>query len=552
MTYFEEYREACRTGKIIVGMEMLDILDLLWERMHDDRFIYDVRVAHSKIEFMERFCTQGKAPFYGKPLDLMLWQKAFLEYKYSLRWKETGCRVTQKTLLLIGRKNGKTTLIAADEVSEMVMGEAGQDIVCASNDFDTAEMIWEEAGGMIERLDPKRKRFRSNLRFKRNNRTGSKLFKMSERTKSKDGRNISKADIDEIHDMQRDEIYDALWRSMSSKIERDLTMITTQGFIDNGLLDNQLLYARSVISGEIDDPSYLPFLYTQDSEAEIYTNPQSWYKSNPSLGVTKQWDFLETTMKESKILKSSRLKMLTKDFNFKQLNSESWLEYSDLDYDSSFNIEDYRGAYGIIGADLSQSTDLTNVKVILMKKGSSKKAILSMYWIPEDKLLNASKDEANGADYETWVKQGYIKVCQENLIDLTTLAQWLISLYDDYGIQFVKCGYDPRFANVFRDSVQGYFGDITEKIYQSSSRLSLPMQYVEKEIKSRDILFNNNPVDRWCLLNTVLKMDRYDNISPCKINPARRIDGAATLIIAYATLLNCQSEYRALVEGGTA
>ena len=75
---------------------------------------------------------------------------------------------------------------------------------------------------------------------------------------------------------------------MSTKDEPLFINLTTEGFINDGYLDHELVYAREVIFDETDDIHYLPWLYTQDSEEEIWQDEQSWYKSNPGIGKIKK------------------------------------------------------------------------------------------------------------------------------------------------------------------------------------------------------------------------------------------------------------------------
>src|SRR5699024_11556841 len=74
---------------------------------------------------------------------------------------------------------------------------------------------------------------------------------------------------------------------MSIKDDPLFINLTTEGFVNDGYLDNKLVYARKVLNDEIDDDTFLPWLYTQDSENEIWQDETSWYKSNPSLGDRK-------------------------------------------------------------------------------------------------------------------------------------------------------------------------------------------------------------------------------------------------------------------------
>jgi phage terminase large subunit-like protein len=82
-----------------------------------------MKEAHKRIKFIECECKHSISPFAGKPFILELWQKAYMEAKYSFyMWiEEKWLRRFTRTLLLIARKNGKTTLCAADDLAEFFL-----------------------------------------------------------------------------------------------------------------------------------------------------------------------------------------------------------------------------------------------------------------------------------------------------------------------------------------------------------------------------------------------------------------------------------------------
>ena len=118
-----------------------------------------------------------------------------------------------------------------------------------------------------------------------------------------------------MHDSKTNEIFMACWESMSVKDDPLLIACTTEGFVNDGLLDEKTAYARGVLHGEIEDEHFLPWLFTQDNEAEVFQDRWTWCKSNPSLiyGV-KKWNFIEKNMIKAKQSQTSKVHMLCKDF----------------------------------------------------------------------------------------------------------------------------------------------------------------------------------------------------------------------------------------------
>lgn len=547
MTNLEEYRQKAKSGEIIVGNEMMIGLDKYFGEMSDERFVYDTKDFELRKEFMETFIKLTKSPFYGKPLKLMLWQKAFLECLYSFKRKDTGLRRFKKAILLIARKNTKSETCNAIGDTELILGNSGSDIVCSSNDDNQANILFDGMNTMREMFDPNGEITHKNLQYIKNKLNGSKIFKLSDRTRNKEGRNIDFAIVDEVHEMKDNIIVKSIETSQSTKDEPLMILITTEGFIYDGFLDKELKYARQVLNGEKEDDTYLVWLYTQDSEQEIWQDEKSWYKSNPTLGVVKKWDYLRDQMNRARSSTEDRAFVLAKDFNIKQNAAKMWLMDSDYTYiQDEVQLEDFRNCYCFGAVDLSQTTDLANAKILLMKPGDNKKYIFSKYFIPESKLQDSNDKEA-GANYEEWAREGICEIHEGNAIDLAKIAEWFKSLYNDYGIILYKLGYDQRFAKDFLETMKGYGygynkGETCEMINQSKYVMSVPMKMVEADLKSQ-LIHGINSMDKWCLSNTSFEIDGQQNIMPIKAVASKRIDGAVTLIILYAIFMRYRNDY---------
>lgn len=551
MDFLQEYTEKVFSGEIIAGTELKRMLKILKADRESGKYIFDTKYSELRIEFIETFCRQGKAPFYNKTPKLMLWQKAFLTALYSFYRKDEngnkGLLRFQKALLLIARKNGKSALASFDGFTELTIGQGGQFICCGSNDDKQASLIFNEVKGLSKRAEKTPKRFHCNLTTVKNNKNDNEVFKMSARTRDKDGRQISKAFLDEIHNARDNDLYMSIWQSMSIAEEPLLIMLTTEGFVNGGLLDKELNYIRSILRGDIEDDTYLAFLYTQDSENEIWQDKKTWVKSNPSLNVVKKASYLEANLNKAKIDKETRMHVLCKDFNIHQNNAQSWLMYEDYMYKTEhFELEDLRGAYMVCGVDLSSTTDMTAVQCVVMKPNDNTKYIVSKYFIPERKLYD-SDDKTAGAKYEEWAQQGLVHICEGNEVDTDEVVNWIEYLVIDCGINLFKCGYDVRLSKSFVNAmITRLDGKSTlEIIPQASKFLSEPTKLLEADLKARIVNYNENPVNQWCFSNAQIKLDQFGRIMIIKIQEQarRRIDGAVALIIAYATLRMYKTEF---------
>ena len=276
-----EYKERIDAGEIIAGIELrMELDNLVTDIRENDEYIYNTDAALLRMDFMQNCIRLTKSPFYGKPMVLMLWQKAFIEalnsFKMAREWKE-GREIDRfkKALLMIGRKNSKSETCSAMGNAEFIVGNEGSDIVCSSNDDAQASIVYDAMNTMRQLYDPDDLDTKRNQRFILNKATNTKIFKLSDRTRNKEGRNIDWAILDEAHEMATNDIAKSIEQSQSTKDNPKFIIITTEGFVVDGYLDKELKLARAIIKGEDDSVSasrYLPWLYTQDSETEIFTN----------------------------------------------------------------------------------------------------------------------------------------------------------------------------------------------------------------------------------------------------------------------------------------
>ena len=554
MTYLEEYYELIKRGEIVVGYWIRKEIENLIADLEDNRFVYDTTEAHKRIKFMQMCCLQSKQPYYMQPMQLMPWQKAWWEAVYSFKMADSGLRRFTEGLLEIARKNGKSTMFAADGNFDLFVGEGGTDICCASNDDRQAKLIWKEIAGMRSRLDPRKTLTGQNLTEITNRKKNITVFRLSSKTQNKDGFNISKTYLDESHDISEEngqsEIADACWRGMSSKDEPLFLNCTTQGINRDCYLDKRIAYCKAVIDGEIDDIHILPFLFEQDSEQEIWQDESSWEKSNPAIryGV-KKIAKLRRDVEIAKRDKSTRILMLTKDFNVPQSSSQGWLMLEDYAYSQKvYDLEQFRGSFVLGAVDLAATTDLANAKILIMRPDDKTKYVYSHYFIPESKLTQSDDREA-GADYKRWAQEGLVTISEGNEIDISGVADWFYKLYKEYGFKPYKVGYDQRFAKTFIDRMNEYGFD-TEMLAQGRA-LSNAMKLTEAELKSRKVNYRDNEMDKWCLQNCCCEVDNVGNIQPVKVKgqQSKRIDGAVTLIMLYEVLRRYRSDYMTIIGG---
>ena len=567
-TYLADYISGIRHGDYIVGNELRTMLEGLYADMQSGRYVYDTKDAEKRIQFIESECKLYEAPWAGKPFLLLPWQKAFIEALYSFKIYDPELqrlvRRFTETTLLVARKNGKTPLVAAICLAEFYCGEIGTRIMCSSNDYDQASLMFDGINAMREespKLDrtsrknvkgifmgnPRQKHARGKFSYQNK----GTIRKMSSKGGAKEGRNLKIVVADEVHEMTDNRLIEPLRQAVSTQEEPLYIEITTEGFIQEGYLDERLIMARKILSGELDNDRWLIWLYTQDSEEEIWQDEESWYKSNPSLRAVKKITYLRERLEETKQQPSKRAFTLAKDFNVKQNATVAWLNLDQIRDDGTFTLEQFRGMPFIGGCDFAETTDLCAAVCMLEDPDNDMTYLYPHYWIPETKADIQLADGDNALnperkDYREWARMGYVTICPGSEVFVADVAQWFYELYVQFHLYPFKVGYDNRFALEFRRRFEDLIGTgIAEQVPQTTVSLSEPMRAMEARLTRHRVCYNQNPVFRWNLGNISVETDKNGYIKPKKNfgNPRNRIDGGAAALNCFATLQRNRTEY---------
>jgi len=558
-----EYINKCKSGEILIGRELMAMLDILLSHFNNPKITVDLTDAHKRIKFIETKCKHFEAPFAGKPFILELFQKAFIEaiYSFKIYDQEIGrlVRLYQDVLYLVARKNGKTPLIAAICLSEFFCGPRGTKILCSSNDYEQADIMFQAINAMREESLALAKVTRSNIKGiffgnpKKPKKSGKfsysnkgSIRKISAKTGAKEGRNIGVGAVDEIHEMKDNTPIMPIRQALSTQDEPLYFELTTEGMVNDGYLDERLKEARQVLAGELERPRWLIWLYTQDNEQEIWQDEKAWVKSNPGLGVIKKKSFLRQMVEEAKTSKASRVFVLSKDFNIKQNNAIAWLTPEEIENRETFDIEEFRNSFAIGGVDLARTGDLASARILLMKPNDPKKYFYQQYFIPESKIEDLSKDDLE--KFKEWIRQDLITVSPGNENDFSLVTKWFVKLHKDYGIRVFNTGYDKWSAVYWVKEMEDYGFDCI-RVTQDHSSLSNAYKQIEADLKRKLIVYNNNPIDRWCLENASLDINSKQEILIVKPKgqDSKKIDGAVTMGICYKVYLDHRTEFLDLI-----
>ena len=542
MNYIVQYNDLLLRGEIPACRRIKNVYArLATETQNRGRYIFDEAKASRPIEFIERFCRHSKGEWAGQRVSLELFQKAFIQALYGFVDAETGLRRYREAFFLVGRKNGKSTLLAGLALYMLIAdGEGGAEVYSTATKYAQARLLFDECHNMVKQspeLSRHIRKRKSDLYYVP---TMSKMQPLSRNSDSLDGLNASFVIMDELHGVKDRNLYEVMRQSQSARRQPLMVMITTAGTVRECIFDDMYNHACEVADGVIFDDTFLPILYELDRRDE-WSDPDAWLKANPSLGRVKKLDDLQIKVERAKQNPHDLSGVLCKEFNIRETVKTAWLSFDAINNTDTFDLETFRGAYCIGGVDLSITTDLTCASLLFMKRGDDRKYITQMYWLPADKLTERVKQDK--IPYDKWFERGLLRLCAGNSINYSDVTAWFVETVKQYELFPAWIYYDSYSARYFVEEMQMQ-GFTMVRCIQGAKTLSLPMQMLGADLQAHKVNYNNNPILKWCLTNTGVQTDRNGNIVPIKNqSPKQRIDGAAALLDCYVGLYEHYNEY---------
>ena len=537
---------ACKTLKKICS-RLLREIEYGYKQWHFDR-----DAAERPVNFIEQFCfiPTGKL---GKPFILEDYERAWVEAIFGFV-DDDGNRRFREVFIEVGRKNGKTSLVAAIELYMLIAdGEGAPQIYNAATTQAQAELAFNACNRMrrqsqlIARHVTKRTDSLScdlNMGY---------IRPLAANTSHLDGLDVHCGVLDEIHAMTTRDIYDLIRQGMAAREQPLLIQITTNGFTRNGIFDEQLAYAKKWVDGTLDDDNadrFLAFIYELDDREE-WESETSWLKANPGLGTVKSWDFMRQNYAKAKHDPSFRPTFLTKDLDMPENASVAWLTFDEAVNRATYKFEDMGFRYGICGFDAADTVDLTSAQMIMMRPDDDHIYLKSMYWIPEDVILAYSESgkrrERDDAPYLKWIERGLMRTVKGNKVDKKVLIEWLQELKEEDDLWTYAVGFDPwHMDDSTVRELEAFVGaSRVFRIRQGAMTLSQPMKQLRADYQAGRIVDNDNPLNQFCRMNVMVRQDVNGNLSPDKRNnnPKNRIDGFMAELDAYATLYRVYDDY---------
>ena len=545
--YILEYYQAITDGSVTVGHWIREWYGQVVEGLQEKRFYFNQKKANMAIRFVQTFCRHHEGALAPGRIRLELWQKALLSVIFGIV-DEDGVRVFREVLIVMGRKNGKTLLAACIMALILYMDpDYGKRVYTVATKLDQARLSYEALYQMIlkepELAEITQKR-RTDIYIAE---TNSSAMPIAFSEKKTDGLNPSGAVCDELGAWQGEQglrQYQVIKSALGARKQPMLVSITTAGYVSDGIYDEMIRRGTAVINGTSKETRLAPFLYMID-DPDKWDNISEIAKANPNLGVSLTVDNMLEEIAAAEQSLSQAAEFKTKVCNLKQNASTAWLNAKDVNLcfsDTGKTLEDFRHTYALSGFDLSMTTDLTAV-VVLVQKGETV-WFFSRFYMPKNKVEeNTARD---GIPYRKYIEQGYLIESGENVVDYHDVETFYQDLVRKYEILPQKNGYDRYSAAFLVQDLQG-MGFQMESVSQGSNLTGVIID-VEGMIKDGRLKSaEDNNLMKIHMMDSALKFDETNRRRLVKVSSTAHIDGMAALLDGMTMRRNYYTEMEHLL-----
>ena len=505
--------------------------------------VYDYSLRVQLIfDFIEKLIVpSGKGK--GKPVKLLPFEKAFIKDIYN-PVNSDMLRIVLRAILSMGRKNGKTFIVACLVLVHLVGPEAvlNGEIYSAANEREQAAIVFKYVAQIV-RAD---RELEELIRIVDSTKTmvcfsnGSTYKAVSAEAGTKMGYNPTFIIYDELSQAKNEDLYEAFDTSMGARIgegeEPLFAVISTQS------KDPQHILSRLISDGrKNEDPTTVCHLYDvplpqNDEEDDSLTNESKWYLANPALGEFRSLSELRTFAKKA-------LRMPSFENTFRNLYLNQCVdakapfipraEWVACKGDAEIPL----GSEIYLALDLSGKIDLTAL-VGTNAEGDDCR-IMARFWKPKESLID--HENRDKVPYTLWEKQGLISTSPGRAVQYSFIAKELAKLHSDYtivGLAFDRYRIDDLMVAMGEIGLDCYV-EGKDKEQAGAIRLvpwgqgyvsmTQAVEALENAILNRQLIHDMHPCLTWNISNAMTIEDAAGNRKLNKAASRFRIDGAVAL-----------------------
>jgi phage terminase large subunit-like protein len=507
-------------------------------------YYFDEAAADIAVAFFERLLVHVKGEWAGNPFILEPWERDEI-IRPLFGWKRAdGTRKYRYAYIEIPRKNGKSSLAAGIALLLLFADdEPGAEVYSAAGDRDQAGIVFDLAKSMVEEsryLAERSDQFKRSIIVPASR---SVYRVLSAEAYSKHGLNAHGVIFDELHVQPNRDLWDVLTTSTGARRQPLVVAITTAGYDRQSLCWEQHEYARQILEGIIEDPSYFAYIKAADLEAD-WLDPAVWAEVNPNLGVTVKREYLEAEAMRAQQVPAYQNTFRRLHLDQWTAQETRWLPMEDWDKcDAPVDLADLEGRLCYGGLDMASTVDLASFSLSFppeveeVEEGEDPPdpgpvQTAPMFWIPEENLIERARKDR--VPYDAWARDGLIKTTPGNVIDYGFIVREIEELGKIYNI--AEIAFDRWGAFQVSQQLEGA-GFTMVAFGQGYVSMSAPTKELLRLTLNGRLAHGGNPVLRWMADNLVVKQDPAGNVKPDKSKSREKIDGIVSTIMSLDRLI---------------
>lgn len=495
---------------------------------------YDERRAELAVRFIEKL-KHTKGEYAGRNFLLQEWQKDIIRPLFGTV-NDDGTRQYRTAYIEVPRKNGKSELAAAISLLLLFFdGEPGAEIYSAAADRDQASIVFNVASDMVRQEPALAKRCKIIDSTKRVLSGNSFYRVLSADAHTKHGFNAHGVIFDELHAQPNRDLWDVLTTSGGTRRQPLVLAITTAGYDRNSICWEQHEYARKVIDGVIEDPTFFGVIYAAE-DTDDWTDEAVWHKANPALGTFRSLDEMRSLCEKAKQVPSLQNTFRRLYLNQWTSQENRWLDLRVWRESAGVVIpEDLAGEECYAGLDLASVSDIAAF-VMVFPDQDNYYDVLPVFFIPEENMWErAAKDRV---PYDAWARDGQVIATPGNVIDFRFIREKIVELGQEYHIR--EIAFDRWGAAQISQDLQDE-GFTMVPFGQGFGSMAAPTKELLNLVLQRKIRHGDHPVLTWMADNMVVKQDPAGNVKPDKAKSTEKIDGMVALIMGLDRALRNQA-----------
>ena len=459
----------------------------------------------------------------NKPLILQPWQHFVVVNLFGFYYKGTNERRFKEALIMLARKNGKTSFTAAIALAYQVLDtDSGSKCYIVANSVKQAMEAFGFLRFNVERWNDK------NIRIKDNNQEhsitanfgdeGSFFIQALANDESRlDSLNGNVIILDEAHTMRNSKKHGLMKKTMSAYRNSMLFVISTAGDIPTGFLANRLKYCQKVLKQLVTDDSFFIFIckanQSADGDVVNYLDENILKMANPSWGVTVSLKALKEEAEQAMNDPQTRNEFFNKTLNVftnsmnAYFNPDEFIA-SDSRYD--WTLEELARLpiqwYG--GADLSRLHDLTAAALYGVYHDGEKDVDICITHAFFPRVNAQKKANDDGIPLFGWQSDGWLTMSNTPTVLYDDIVKWFIKMREK-GFKIAAVGMDRKFGREFLTKMkQARFKMIDQP--QLFYLKSEGFRRIEFKVKNKEFYYVHSDAYEYCVSN-VRAIEKVDD-----------------------------------------